>query len=69
MAIKHASTEDIGKIGITGGISYNIPIVNMVEDIAQHHDFDLLIHHRIPNGDGGIAIGQNIIAAHQLKHQ
>ncbi|MFO8078098.1 MAG: carbamoyltransferase HypF [Thermoplasmatota archaeon] len=69
MAIQHASTEDIGKIGITGGISYNIPIVKMVEDIVQYHDFDLLIHHRIPNGDGGIAIGQNIIAAHQLKHQ
>jgi hydrogenase maturation protein HypF len=69
IAIKHASTKGIRKIGITGGISYNIPIINMVEEITENHDIDLLIHHRIPNGDGGIAIGQNIIAAEHLENQ
>lgn len=69
MAIRHALTEHIKQIGITGGISYNIPIVKMMEGIARNHDFEFLVHHRIPNGDGGIAIGQNIIAAHQLKTQ
>ncbi|HEC88302.1 MAG TPA: hypothetical protein ENI52_03185 [Thermoplasmata archaeon] len=49
------------KVGITGGVSYNIPIIEMVEKRLKKEEFELITHNNIPNGDGGIAIGQNVI--------
>lgn len=49
------------KVGITGGVSYNIPIIEMVEKRLKKEEFELITHNNIPNGDGGISIGQNVI--------
>jgi len=49
------------KVGITGGVSYNIPIVEMVERRLKKEGFELITHNNIPNGDGGISVGQNVI--------
>ena len=67
VAIEYAHNHSIDHIGITGGVSYNIPIVDMFNDILKKHDVSLLVHNSIPNGDGGIAIGQNLIAAEMLS--
>jgi hydrogenase maturation protein HypF len=45
------------EVGITGGVSYNVPILSMVEKFVKN----LLIHSNFPPGDGGISIGQNLI--------
>ncbi|MCK4247728.1 MAG: carbamoyltransferase HypF, partial [Methanomicrobia archaeon] len=58
---------DTKKIGITGGVSYNIPIIEMVEKKLRKEGFELITHNTIPNGDGGIAIGQNVIVGELLS--
>jgi hydrogenase maturation protein HypF len=63
ISIDYAQDHAIDRIGITGGVSYNIPIVNMLYDKLKRNGFDLFVHNSIPNGDGGIAIGQNLIAS------
>ncbi|MFH1101467.1 MAG: carbamoyltransferase HypF, partial [Methanobacteriota archaeon] len=68
LAIQTAEKHGLNTIGVTGGVSYNIPIVKMIENHAKIYDMRLLIHHRIPNGDGGISIGQNVIAGHALTN-
>lgn len=67
IAIQTAEQEDIKTIGVTGGVSYNIPITKMIDNQAKKEGVKLLLHNRIPNGDGGISLGQNAIVAHQLK--
>jgi hydrogenase maturation protein HypF len=62
MAVNDAKKEGIKFIGITGGVSYNTPIVSMVEKFVRAEGLRLLVHNEIPNGDGGIAVGQNVIA-------
>lgn len=57
-----ANKNEYQTIGVTGGVSYNIPIVEMIEKRVRHHDLSLLVHDQVPNGDGGIAVGQNIVA-------
>lgn len=57
-----AMEEADKKVGITGGVSYNIPIVEMVYKKLRKEGYELITHNSIPNGDGGIAIGQNVIA-------
>ena len=59
------ASED-GYIGITGGVSYDAPLVKMTEDIASKHGLKLCCHRNIPNGDGGISTGQVAIALSRL---
>jgi len=67
LAIESAKDEDIKNIGITGGVSYNIPIVEMVEKKLKQTNLNFVVHNRVPNGDGGIAIGQNAIIGNKIK--
>jgi len=65
-AVDNASSHGQDFIGVTGGVSYDVPIVDMVRDLATEHGFRLLAHNRIPNGDGGISTGQAAIALHRI---
>jgi hydrogenase maturation protein HypF len=49
-------------VGLTGGVSYNLPICEMVVNRLKGRGLEPLLHDRIPNGDGGISLGQNAIA-------
>ena len=60
------SASEDGYIGITGGVSYDVPMIKMAEDIASKHGLKLCCHRNIPNGDGGISTGQVAIALSRL---
>ncbi len=66
-AIHNTNNLDIKNIGLTGGVSYNIPIVEMIEKQVKKAGLKLTVHNRVPNGDGGISIGQNAIVGHKLN--
>ncbi|MCQ2079284.1 MAG: carbamoyltransferase HypF [archaeon] len=53
-------------IGITGGVSYNVPIIRMAERIAAEHGLELVHHTRVPNGDAGVSTGQVAIALRRI---
>ncbi len=65
---------DAAYIGLSGGVTYNLPIVDMIQTefdrMINNENLDknikLLIHDRLPNGDGCISTGQNIITGHML---
>ena len=66
LAAEHAASEGIKYIGVTGGVSYNEPIIRMIQgEMKKYPDLSLLLHHRLPNGDGGISAGQNVIAGNK----
>ncbi len=64
IAIEYADQEGISTIGITGGVSYNIPIMGIVSKKVKKANLDFIAPNRIPNGDGCISVGQNVIAGH-----
>lgn len=66
-AMLYANEQRISSIGITGGASYNLPIVEMVHSKALKNNLKFLVHNRVPNGDGGISIGQNVIAGNMIN--
>jgi hydrogenase maturation protein HypF len=66
VAIEYAGDKNIKTIGLTGGVSYNIPITEMVQNQVNKAGLELIVHKNIPNGDGGISIGQNAIVGHKL---
>lgn len=54
-------------IGITGGVSYNGTIVRMFSELVMENGREAIFHNRIPNGDGGISIGQAAIASEMIR--
>ena len=66
IAIEHAQNNNIKTVGLTGGVSYNISITEMVYKRAKKSGLKLIVHNRIPNGDGGVAIGQNAVVGRKL---
>ena len=66
IAINHANENNIKNIGLSGGVTYNIPINEMVEKQVKKAGLKFLVHNKIPNGDGCVGIGQNVIVGHKL---
>ncbi|MBE0516273.1 MAG: carbamoyltransferase HypF [Methanophagales archaeon] len=64
IAAEACNATGIPSIGITGGVSYDVPIVRMAEALVKEKGLRFLTHDRIPNGDGGISVGQNAIIGH-----
>jgi hydrogenase maturation protein HypF len=65
IGITAAETEGIRTLGVSGGVSYNVPIMDMIAERVEQAGLQLLAHQQVPNGDGGISIGQNAIAGYQ----
>jgi len=66
IAVENAEANNIKNVGLTGGVSYNVPITEMVEKQLKKTGLSLVVHNRVPNGDGGISIGQNVIVGYKL---
>jgi hydrogenase maturation protein HypF len=56
-------------IGLTGGVSYNLPIVRIVSEEVKKKGLTLLLHDQVPNGDGGISIGQNVNVGERIINE
>ncbi|MEW5936716.1 MAG: carbamoyltransferase HypF [Candidatus Thermoplasmatota archaeon] len=62
IALDAAMSRGISKIGITGGVSYALPIVRIFEERVRSAGLETLLHSELPNGDGGISAGQCVYA-------
>jgi len=60
IAIIVANLNKIDKIGLTGGVAYNLLFSNAVKDVVLKNGLKFLEHEKIPPGDAGISTGQLI---------
>jgi hydrogenase maturation protein HypF len=67
VSVLKAQERDTRIIGLTGGVSYSLPIVRMVDRFVKEAGMELALHNSVPNGDGGISVGQNAIAGNLLQ--
>ena len=66
-AADSASKHGIKRIGLTGGVSYSLPISQIFVSHVRELGLEPVIHDRVPNGDGGISVGQTAIALKRLQ--
>jgi hydrogenase maturation protein HypF len=66
LAVIHAKSKKIRKIGISGGVACNDLIVRTIKTYVLNAGFTFLQHNTVPCGDAGISIGQ--IAVGAAKH-
>ncbi len=62
LAVDAAQREGLEHVGISGGVSYNSAVCDMARRRVEGRGMRFLRHRHVPNGDGGVAIGQAAIA-------
>jgi hydrogenase maturation protein HypF len=64
-AVAVARSAGCPQIALTGGCFQNALLTEQVRRRLLKEGFAVLMHHRVPPGDGGIALGQVYVAANQ----
>ncbi len=59
---------NINTVALSGGVWQNMTLLTKTLHLLQNQGFFPLIHHNIPTNDGGISIGQIMVAASKLKN-
>jgi len=63
LAIRVAEQAGVSTVGFTGGVAYNDAITRELRERVEAAGLRFLRHTLVPNGDGGISLGQAVVAA------
>ncbi|MEA3349953.1 MAG: carbamoyltransferase HypF, partial [Chloroflexota bacterium] len=58
---------DLNTVALSGGVWQNMTLLTKTLTLLDEEGFEILIHSQVPANDGGLSLGQAVIAAHQLK--
>ncbi|MGN0287027.1 MAG: carbamoyltransferase HypF [Atopobiaceae bacterium] len=61
-----AQSEDLDTVALSGGCLQNTLFLDLVSERLQKADLQVLTHSLVPPNDGGIALGQAVVAAQAL---
>jgi hydrogenase maturation protein HypF len=53
----------LNTVALSGGVFQNLLLLNGVVGRLEARGFDVLLHSRVPCNDGGISLGQAVVAA------
>ncbi len=59
----------INRVALSGGVFQNMYLLGRTLDGLESRGFEALIHHQVPTNDGGIALGQAVIANARLSRR
>jgi hydrogenase maturation protein HypF len=63
LANKTRESHHLSKVVLSGGTFQNKYLLENVENILIKNNFEVYSHKRVPTNDGGLALGQLVIAA------
>ena len=64
IALRHQT--GLNQVALTGGVFQNRLLLEQSVNLLKNAHFDVLIHRSVPPNDGGLALGQAMVAAHQV---
>jgi hydrogenase maturation protein HypF len=57
---------DTNDVILSGGVWQNMTLLHLTHRILEENNFKVYIHRQVPTNDGGISLGQAIIAQHRI---
>jgi hydrogenase maturation protein HypF len=60
------SKEKLNRVVLSGGVFQNIFLLSLVMEDLKRSGFDVYTHHLVPTNDGGISLGQAVVAHMRL---
>jgi len=67
LAVSEAKRLKIDVVGFSGGVAYNEHITQVIRKAVKENGLRFVVHELVPPGDGGISLGQAVVAAWQMK--
>jgi len=62
LALKFRGRENLNRVALSGGCFQNVALLKATLQRLREHDFEVLTHRKVPPNDGGLALGQAVIA-------
>ena len=56
----------VNQVVLSGGVWQNMSLLHRTYNLLESRDFKVYIHHQVPTNDGGLALGQAVIAIHRM---
>ncbi|MBF0572362.1 MAG: carbamoyltransferase HypF, partial [Desulfamplus sp.] len=70
LAAKHVSAETgIKRVVLSGGVFNNLIILNGMIHFLEKNGFQVYSHTKVPSGDGGISLGQVVVAKMRMLQE
>jgi hydrogenase maturation protein HypF len=66
MAVRAAENSGLKTIGYTGGVAFNEMMTKVFREQVEKRGLRFLRHTMVPSGDGGLSLGQTVVAAMNL---
>jgi hydrogenase maturation protein HypF len=60
------SKEKFSRVVLSGGVFQNIFLLSLVTESLKRSEFEVYTHHLVPANDGGISLGQAVVAHMRL---
>jgi hydrogenase maturation protein HypF len=57
----------VSKVALSGGVWQNVTLLMKTIPLLQKAGFQVYIHHKVPSNDGGLALGQAVVAYRRLQ--
>jgi hydrogenase maturation protein HypF len=67
ICLKIRSETGIGEVALSGGVWQNITLLGRTLSLLRNDGFKVYIHQEVPTNDGGLSLGQAVIAASKMK--
>ena len=60
-----ASGRGVDTVALSGGVFQNQSLLEVCVEGLRRHGLQVMIHRQVPANDGGLALGQAVVAAHR----
>ena len=67
VCLKIKSETGLDEVALSGGVWQNMTLLRKAVQLLEAAGFKVYIHHEVPTNDGGLSLGQAVIAAKRMR--